>query len=290
MDEKRKLQISNGYYLVFEQLAQILVVLKEHPDLKRVPRTLFMEQTGLAERQVENLVSIGCACGLIRPVTSTLTGFGSLVAEHDGFANQSATLEFLHFCGAGNRQNLVWFDLFNELLHDLPSATGDEWLARFREKYASIYSQKTITDHFRHELRFLVDAYTKRNLRKLELIVEGSDGRLQARRYASPDPYALAAMLYRFAAEKRSHVWEIAEMAAMPGSPAMVLHLDIGTFRTNLENLHERGWLRLESRHNLDQVRLRDEFTPLCFMEAYYEGREPTPAGPSEGRQGLLLL
>jgi hypothetical protein len=289
MEEKRKLQLSNGYYLVFEQLAQLLVVLREHPHLKRVPRTLFMEQTGLAERQVENLVSIACATGLIRPVTSTLTGFGALVVEHDGFASQAATLEFLHFCAAGSRRNLVWFDLFNEVLYELPSATGDEWLARFREKYATTYSQKTLTDHLQHEVRFLVDAYTKRNLRRLELVVEGSDGRLQPRRYASPDPSALTAMLYSFAAGQRRNVWEITEMAAMLGSPAMLLHMDTGTFRTNLEKLHERGWLRLESRHNLDQIRLRDEFRPLSFMEAYYQGREPVPAQPPAERQGLLL-
>jgi len=289
MQKKRKLQISNGYYLVFEQLAQLLVVLKERPHLKRVPRRLFMDQTGLAERQVENLVSIACAVGLIRPVTSTLTAFGALVVEHDGFADQIATLEFLHFCGAGNDRNLVWFDLFNELLYELPSATAGDWLARFREKCAPTYSRKTLTDHLQHEVRFLVDAYTKRNLRKLELIVEGPDGRFQARRYASPDPHALSAMIYSVATGQKRNVWEVAEMAEMPGGPAMLLHMDIGTFRTNLEKLHERGWLRLESRHNLDQVRLRDEFTPLCFMEAYYQGREPAPARPPAKRQGLLL-
>jgi hypothetical protein len=288
-DEKRKLQVSNGYSLAFEQLAQILNAVNGRPDMKRVPRAFLVEQTGLAERQVGSLVSIGCAIGVLRSTTGVLTEFGGLVAEHDIFFEMAGTLEFCHYAAAGNAHNVIWFDTFNELLTVMPNGDVEEWKGFFRSKYADEYSKKSMQKHVRVEVRFLVDAYLSRNLRKLELIVAGSDGKLQPRRYANPEPLVLAAMVYNFAERTGRRVWEVEELAGAAGGPAILFRMDVDTFRQNIERLHERGYVRLEARHNLDQVRLRDDYQPLCFLEAYYHEREPSPVEPKVDRQGRLL-
>ena len=64
---RRKFQVSNGYLLEFDQLARILHFLLEHRDAKKINRKVLREDTGLADRQVESLVSMGAAMGLIRP-------------------------------------------------------------------------------------------------------------------------------------------------------------------------------------------------------------------------------
>ena len=111
---RRKLQVCNGYCLAFEQLAQILNAVRARPDLRRVLRAFLVAETGLAERQIGSLVSIGCAMGVLRSPTGLLTDFGRLVAEHDTFFELAGTLEFCHYTAAGGAHNVVWFDTFNE--------------------------------------------------------------------------------------------------------------------------------------------------------------------------------
>ena len=48
-----------------------------------------------------------------------------------------------------------------------------------------------------------------------------------------------------------------------------------GLFRQNLEELHSRGWLRYESTHNLNQVRLKDGLSAIEFLSAHFEQKEP---------------
>ncbi len=155
-DARRKLQVSNGYDLAFEQLAQILNALRGRPDLKRVPRAFLVEQTGLAERQIGSLVSIGCAIGVLRPTTGVLTGFGRLVAEHDIFFEMIGTLEFCHYTAASDQRHLVWFDTFNELLRVLPNGGVEEWKGFFRSKYTDEYSKKSMQKHVRVEEGYLI--------------------------------------------------------------------------------------------------------------------------------------
>ena len=47
------------------------------------------------------------------------------------------------------------------------------------------------------------------------------------------------------------------------------------SFRQQIEGLHERGWLRYETTHNLDQIRLKQGLSAFEFLNAYYENREP---------------
>jgi hypothetical protein len=74
--DKRKLQVSNGYLLEFDQLSRVLHFLLEHRDAKKISRKVLQEDTGLADRQVESLVSMGSAMGLIKPGLQVLTPAG----------------------------------------------------------------------------------------------------------------------------------------------------------------------------------------------------------------------
>ena len=42
-----------------------------------------------------------------------------------------------------------------------------------------------------------------------------------------------------------------------------------------VEGLHDRGWLRYETTHNLDQIRLKPGFSAIEFLTAHFENREP---------------
>ena len=271
---RRKFQVSNGYFLEFDQFARILNSLLEHQGAKKINRKFLQEQTGLADRQVESLVSMGAAMGLIKPGKQVLTPAGLLIAKNDIFVARIGSLEWLHYVGAGSYRNLFWFEVFNDLLTKQEVMTQDGWQDYFRNKLRGQYSDKTIRKHLPKEIRFIVDAYMDRNFNKLDLLQQSPDERLYRRRYTGFNPLVLTAMIYDFCAANETQLFQIGEMAIKPGSPAMVFGLDVVSFRQQIEGLHDRGWLRYETTHNLDQIRLKPGFSALEFLTAYFEDRE----------------
>lgn len=274
---RRKFQVSNGYLLEFDQLARVLHFLLEHRDAKRINRKVLQEDTGLADRQVASLVSMGSAMGLIKPGLQVLTPAGLLIAEHDIFLEKKGSLEWCHYVGAGSYRNLIWFEIFNRILREASPMTQEEWSERIRSDLGGKYSKRTISKGLHEEIRFVVDAYMKRNFGKLEILHQMPDERLYRRRYTSFAPLVLAVMIYDFCATNEAPLFQVAEMTTTPGSPAVVFGLDEAAFRQQVEGLHERGWLRYETTHNLDQIRLKPGFCALEFLTAHFEDREPHP-------------
>jgi hypothetical protein len=284
---RRKFQVSNGYLLEFDQLARILHFLLEHRDAKKIYRNVLQKDTGLADRHVAALVSMGSAMSLIRPAVQILTPIGLLVAEHDIFMEKKGSLEWCHYAGAGASRNLIWFEIFNHLLVETAPMTQNEWNGHLRNHFSGQYTDGTIRKHVPKEVRFVIDAYIERNFSKLELLHRSSDERLYRRRYTQFAPLVLSAMIYDFCATKETHLSQVGEMAVTPGSPAVVFGLDAALFRQQIEGLHDRGWLRYETTHNLDQIRLRPGFSAIEFLTAYFEDREPHE-GSNELQGGII--
>ena len=272
---RRKFQVSNGYLLEFDQLARILHFMLENKGAKKINRKVLLEDTGLADRQIESLVSMGAAIGLIRPGNQVLTATGLLIAEHDIFLENRGALEWCHYVGAGSIRNLVWFDVFNNLLPSTSSMAQSELTEALRNALGGQYTKRTIGKHLYEEVRFVIDAYMERNFNKLEILHISADDQLYRRRYTRFAPLVLSAMIYDFCATEETHLSQVGEMAVTPGSPAVVFGLDAASFRQQIEGLHDRGWLRYETTHNLDQIRLKPGFSALEFLTAHFEDRKP---------------
>jgi hypothetical protein len=268
---RRKFQVSRSHLLEFNHFSRILSFLYENKDTKRISRPLLIENSGLPDGQVASLVSIGASMGLIQSVDQRLAPIGLLIAEHDIFFEKHGSLEWCHYKGAGSYQNLIWFEVFNHLLAEEAATTQDGWHEYFRRKLSGQYAENTIRDHVPKEVRFIIDAYLKRNFSKLEILHQLPDNRLYRRRYTGFAPFVLVAMIYDFCASKEARLFQVDEMAAMPGSPAMVFGLDVASFRQQIEGLHNRGWLRYETTHNLDQIRLKPGYSALEFLTAYFD-------------------
>ncbi|MBW1960894.1 MAG: DUF4007 family protein [Deltaproteobacteria bacterium] len=281
---RRKFQVSNGYLLEFDQLARVLHYLLEHRDAKKINRKVLREDTGLADRQVESLVSMGAAMGLIQPGRQILTPVGLLIAEHDIFIENKGSLEWCHYAGAGSYHNLIWFEIFNRLLAEPSPMTQEKWSKQLRSDLAGQYSKRTISKSLYEEVRFVIDAYLERNFSKLELLQQLPDGRLYWRRYTGFAPLILCAMIYDFCATEKTHLFQVGEMVTTHGSPAVVFGLDEASFRQQIEALHGRGWLRYETTHNLDQIRLKPGLSAIEFLMAHFEDRPPREdSKPSPG-------
>jgi hypothetical protein len=289
--EQAKLQVSNGYSLDAAQNARLLSYILERPAVRKFARRDMMEGTGLSEGQTESLASIGAAVGLVAPRTTVLTPFGKLVAAHDLFLDSLITLEFCHFLGAGNPRNLIWFMVFNELLVTQKPTDQSGWSAWLRDKLAGQYSPRSLVKHVAHEVRFLLDAYTVKNFKKLNLLAETLEKTIALRRYTALQPHTLAAMIYLVGQQHQARLVSFSDLHAEPGSPGRVFGIDSTTMRQMVETLHQKAWIRFEVRHGLDQIRLLDGFTHLEFLAAAYETRPPqASATPGQPEEEHLLL
>lgn len=288
--EKPKLQVSNGYSFDPSQTASLLTFISDHPHIKRFARRDIMEDTGLSERQAESLTSIGSALGLVVPRTQVLTDLGKLIVKHDLFLDSDTTLEFLHFMGAGTPKNLIWFTIFNELLHEREPMNQPGWTAWLREKLAGSYSPRSLVKHVAHEVRFVLDAYNIRNFSKLRLVQQAVDGTYALQSLLGIRPLVLTASIYQFADRFQVRLIPFNNLHETGGSPGRVFGIAGPQMRELVEGLHQKGWVRFEVRHGLDQVRLIEGFDALSFIDADFENREPQRREtPKQETQPTLL-
>lgn len=285
-----KLQVSNGYSLEPTQIARFLSAVAARPNSKKIPRKEIMDDTGLSYGQTEGLANISVAMGLILPLNQRLTDFGRLVATHDLFLDSLVTLQFCHFLAAGNPRNLVWHAAFNDLLFRLAPMPQTAWCNWFRDKLAGKYSDGSLVKHLAQEVRFLVDAYTVRNLAKLNLLSELPDKALALRRSSTLLPQVHAAMIYAIAERFQTSLFPFEYLHTRPGSPGRLFALDSGALRQAVESLHQREWLRFEVRHGLDQIRLIEGYSALEFLAAAYENRAPQISAPPPRTSEQFLL
>ncbi len=274
---KRKLQLCNGYLLQFDQLARVINAVWENRNIPRISHSLLAEATGLPARHVESLVSMGSAMGLIRPRVQIPTIVGALISRYDMFFEKKGSLEWCHFKGAGSYRNLVWFDVFNRLLvHEAPM-TRKQWTEWFRRDLSGQYSDRTIRKVLQEEVNFVADAYLNQGLAKLNLVQQSPDGTLRRRRYTEVEPLVLCAMLYNAGEAPEQSTLELDQLTNTPGMPASVFGIDGNSLRQLVDDLHGREWLRYETTHNLDQIRLKPGYDSIEFLTAYYAEREPHP-------------
>ncbi len=274
---KRKLQVANGYLLEFDQLSRVLKAVWDNRGRKRIGRSTLIESTGLPQSHVESLVSMGSAMDLIKPIVQAPTRFGALVATHDMFFERTGTLEWCHYRGAGSSRNLVWHDVFNRLLPNEGPMTHPEWNAWFRRELEGQYSDRTMRKVVQEEVHFIIDACLEQKLARLGLLEKRDSGKLQKLRYLQIDHVMLSAMLYDFIEKHEGRTYELEDLARLPGSPARVFGIDAESLRGLVEVLHDNGWLRYETTHNLDQARLKPGYHSMEFLASYYEQREPLP-------------
>jgi hypothetical protein len=286
MPLKRKLQVSNGHYLSFDQLARLLHTLNSQGG-NRLKMEDLETETGLPIRQVRNRVSMARALGICEEKKLGLTSFGALIAAHDTFLEAKGTLEYMHYSAAGDLRNLIWYEVFNTLLPDESAMDYHGWVNYFRSTLAGQYTDYSLKKHLAQEIRFVIEAYLDGSFQNLDLLNRAADGRLYRRRYLNPEPLMLAAMLYDHAGNQQTQTLQVGEMPQIPGAPPRVLGMDEASFRQQTVKLHEKGYLRYEGTHNLDQIRLKPDYQALNFLQAYYQGTEPQAmAAGSTGLKG----
>ena len=266
---KPKLQLSNGYFVNLKHLSLILntICLDQRG---RIPRIDLAEKVGFAERQVKQICSIGQAFGLIEQITYKPTQLGRLIQSYDPFFDDIGTLWFLHYIISSNPHNLIWHRMVTQILPIHRSVTREQARSAFddlRKTLTEYSSQK----HVLQELNTVLDAYINQQVARISYLYLNEDTYILGVGEPIP-PLVLGACIVCFRDRHRSYDTAISveDLLNTPVGPGVILQLDERHLRAKLELLKMQPGLSLESRADLDQIRLVDNQPDYMWMERYY--------------------
>ena len=273
-DEQEVLHITNGYPLDFDQLARILHLGAATARDISVGMNEVSAALGLTDKKAKYVVTTAVALDVIRPKTFALTPSGALVFRHDPFFDDIGTLWWLHYCISSNPRNTVWNRMANELLPQGNVFSNSVASSLFRD-LAGKYAGKSLSSHIDKEINAFLHAYVTSNFSRLVyLLASGLQYRLG---YREPvPPLVLAACIARYRDKHRSGdtALSVTDLLSAPNSPGVVCQITEERLRAGLEAMKTQPGLSLESRADLDQVRLTETTPDYRWMERYYQSRQ----------------
>ena len=270
---KGRLQLTNGYYLHFDQMTRLLHYMQQHPETRRFTQAELAAGTGLTKRQVGSLGSVTTRMGLLRPVTYCLTLMGALVLEHDVFLDDVGTLWLCHYYLASDIQVIVWNHMTNCVLPSGRAVTAPEARDSFQPLLVD-YTARSANKKLLEELRAFFNAYTEQAFRKLYYLRQTDDGAYALTDSPAPVPpgaFLAILLIYRDRFQPGASGLEVPILCTADHSPGRLLHLSEAQVRALLNQLHEAGRLTIEAKANLDQIRFHPGQTWLDAIQAYYE-------------------
>lgn len=267
-----KLQVGNGYNLDFDQLARLLHA-SVQDERSRIPQVDLAAAIGVADRKVENLGSLASLVGLIRKGSYKPTPLGLLVHERDPFFDDIGTLWFLHYVIGSDPRAIIWNRIVNVIIPKQPRFTRERLRAAF-DDLREWFSEDSIKKHVLKEINTFLNAYTEQAFSRLVYL--RAEGDWYALGYRQPiPPLVLAASLAHFRGDRRAGdtAVSIPDLCAAPNSPGLVYQLPEDRLRAMLEELKTQPGISLESRADLDQVRISPDLTDLELLKRYYDQR-----------------
>jgi hypothetical protein len=279
-----KLQLSNSYPADFDQLAQLLHAACTD-ERGRIPVSDLAERLGLAARQMENLGSIAQAFDLLQRVTYKPTLFGQLVHTHDPFFDDLGTLWYIHFTVSTDPRHVVWNRIITVILPARRSTTRDQVRADLND-LRQWFSEYSIQKHILKEVNTVLGAYTEQRLSRLVYLRSSGEGFALGYREPVPPLVLLASIAhYRDVHHAGATAISLPELITAPNGPGVIFQLNEERLRSMLEDLKTQPGLTVESRADLDQVRLTESATADEWMRRYYEARH-APMSSSGGPEG----
>ena len=269
-----KLQLTKGFFVDLGQIARLLAYAVEHQDEGRLPPDIYVTSLGISASRAENLSSLAAAFELIRSVVLTPTELGMVVHRYDPFLDNLGTLWLLHYLVSSNERYVVWNRLVNQVIPE-----NDRFSTAIARPYfddlSQFYSESSMNKHLRKEMGSVWNTYTEQALRYLNYIRAESD-QVYVRGDPEPVPpqvFCAAALSYRDRFAPKVVTLDVSLLAKAAISPGRVFGLTEGLVRDLLEEVKRLGYLYVETRADLDQVRFREDDDFLGVIRRYYEER-----------------
>ena len=269
-----KLQLTKGFFADFGQIARVLAYAVKHQDEGRIPLDAYVVNIGVSVSRLTNLSSLAVALGLIRTVVLTPTKLGLLIHRYDPFLDDLGTLWFLHYLVSSNERYVVWNRLINQVIYE-----NDRFSTAIARPYfadlAQFYSEHSMNKHLRKEIGAVWNAYTEQAFRHLGYIRAESE-QVYTRDDHEPVPpriFCAAVLLYRERFLPGAATLDVAMLVDKANSPGRVFDLTERQVRDLLEEAKDLGYIYVETRADLDQIRFRDDYDFLDIVRRYYQER-----------------
>jgi len=276
MTGRRVLVVSNGYSLDFSQISRILSCLEDAHDAgqKLQNRTQLANAVGSSMRRVEALQKLAIGMGIIESNGLKLTSLGSVVAGFDRYFDDLGTLWLLHYLVGSKSHLYVWNRMVNEVVRQNQLFSFDTAKNAFSDA-ASLYSGSTVMKRVQKEITTFLNAYTQQQFAHLAYILEDQPHTYICRNQVPiPPPIFLAtALSYRERFFPEAATLDVSILINEADSPGRVFNLTERQVRDLLEEVKELGYIYVETRADLDQIRFRDDYDFLDIVRRYYQER-----------------
>ena len=266
------LQLSNGYFTDFDQLAQVLHHVCR-AGRQRISTVELAAIIGASDRNAKHLAGLAQAMGLLQAKTYAPTPWGVLVETCDPFFDDLGTLWFIHYVISSDPRHLVWNRIVADILPSRRRVTRDQIRAAF-DDLRQWFSDYTLKKHVLQEINTVLDAYTRQRLSRLAYLRADGDGYALA--YCEPIPtrvFVASLVHFRDQARPGASAVAIPDVLTAPNGPGVVCQLGEDRLRALLEEVKTQPGLSLESRADLDQLRLTDATSAVEWMRRYYANR-----------------
>ena len=267
-----KLHLTNGYFVNFTSLALILRIVCQD-QRKSVSQTYLSEIVGMTEKQVKYMCGIAQALGLIERISYKPTKFGRLVQIYDPHFDDKGTLWFMHYVISSNPFNLLWNRIVTIILPVSRNITREQIQNAFND-LQQMYTLRSFQSHITKELNTILDAYTNQQLASIAYIYQQNDIYVLNKGENIPS-LVLCACIACFIQRHQSSSTTVSvqDLLNVTNGPGVILQLEESHFRKLLEQLKWQPGFSLESRADLDQVRLTDRVYAYEWMERYYASK-----------------
>ena len=136
-------------------------------------------------------------------------------------------------------------------------------------------SDYSFKKHIHQETSTVIKTYTENFMKNLNLIEEGYDDKYTVSKNPNVDDAVLLACIYQYREKFASGATAlpIKDISSGNNGVARIFTIDDYSFREALERMKNNGWISIEARGNLDQIRLKDGDNTIEMMLKYYKER-----------------
>jgi hypothetical protein len=262
-----KIHALSGFYLYFDQIISIFRTKYINNNLLSLEQ--LSNQTGINVRKVGSILNYLSEIGLSKKITLKGTELGNIIFENDTYLKNDGTLWLIHYLQSTNNYLVIWNRVMNQLI--LKNKFKKEEMLVLFEDLKDIVSDYTYKNHFRKEINTIIDAYINQGFSKLNIISNDNDIICVNKNHDVPNYIILASIVrYRDNNYPGATSININELCKNINSPGRIFLYDEHIFRKKIEDMKNHNLLNIESRGDLDQVRIMDGLKFEDIVKKYY--------------------
>lgn len=266
-----KIQVLNGFKLYFDQISNVFKSRYESDD--KINLDALNETTGLNRRKTRILLNFLSDIGFAKKIVLDKTELGNVIYVNDPYMEDEGTLWLMHYLSGVNEHLIIWNRFFNELYSKDSFYLSD--VVKLYDDLKELVSEYTFKYHIRKEITVLLDAYTNQRLSRLDILEKYEDEKEKykiVRNQNVPDLIFLACCIkFRDKYFKGATAVEIEDICYSENSPGRIFLLSEDVIRNKLEKLKNDRYITLESRGDLDQIRITNNIVFENIVSEYYK-------------------